>query len=414
VEGLDKMKFFKVKSNKEVKDILEKLALNHIGESEVISTNKSRNRVIYSSIIAKENVPSYNRSTVDGYAIKSFDSYGATEAIPALVSNKGKVLMGKEVKDVINSGETMYVPTGGMIPNGADSVIMIEDTQLFDETTIGLNKPVSLGENIIFEGDDIKLNQLVIEKGKVITSMDIGILAALGINQIEVIKKPKVTIISTGDEIVDLNRKKVDAQIYDINGYVLNNLVEESGGEVIEKKIIKDNYEELFENVSKATTESDVILISGGSSVGTRDFTYDVINNIENSEVLVQGIAIKPGKPTIIGKTKKSLIVGLPGHPVSSIIVYKAFIDDYIRQIAGQRKKIYEFEGILSENIHSAPGKTTYQMVDLKCTNNQIIVTPNYGKSGMISLLSHSKGYIVIDAHQEGLNAGEIIRGYYL
>lgn len=408
------MKFFNVKDQDQVTHILKDLGKDYQLERESVGINEAIGRVAASPVCATADVPAFNRSTVDGYAVISTDSHGATESIPALVDLKGIIEMGTEVTASIGTSETMYVPTGGMLPKAADGVVMIEDTEKLDDLTIGLMKSIAQGANVIYRGDDIKEGATILEVNKKISALDIGALSAQGIASVEVWCRPKVTVISTGDEIIPVEATIELGQIYDINGYVLEQLLVESGGSLVKHRIVKDDYECLFEAVSTAADVSDVVLLSGGSSVGTRDYTYDVIKNLPDSQMFVQGIAIKPGKPTIIGRGKGKLIVGLPGHPVSSIMVYKAFVDYYMRQLLGQPNLQADFVGSLTENVHSAPGKTTYQMISIEGDAFDLNLTPVHGKSGMISLLTRAQGYIVIESHQEGLNKGTKVAGYRL
>ncbi len=406
------MKFFNVKSPTEVKAILREINTKQQLGSEIVHTLDAVNRVISKEIISRENVPEYNRSTVDGYAIISTQSHGATESIPSIMSITGSVSMGVLTSLEVGKSEAVYVPTGAMVPKNADGIIMIEDCEILDERTIGLMKPISTGENIIFKGDDIKSGDLVLNKGKKISHLDIGVLAALGQREIEVYKKPVITIISTGDEIIDIDKEKKDGEIFDINGNVISSLLISSGAALNKKIIVKDDYEKLYNAVLESKEQSDIIIISGGSSVGTLDFTFDVINNLDNSTVHVEGISIKPGKPTIIATSNNTLVVGLPGHPLSSIIIYKAFIDFYIGLLLKQKINQRTFKGILKQNVHSSPGKTTYQLIEIEESSSGIEITPIYSKSGMISLLAKAHGYIVIDEHREGIKAGEVVKGF--
>ncbi len=402
------VKFFKVKSRDEVLNILRKEAGTNPLDTVEVSTIDSMGRISSKDVICREDVPAFNRSTVDGYVIISRESHGATESIPAILELKGSIDMGTIPTCDIKPSETLYIPTGGMLPVSGDGVVMIEDTEQFDESSVAIMKSITSGENVIHKGDDIKESDVAIKKNQKVRFMDIGILSALGLDKVTVYKKPVVTIISTGDEIINISDDAKMGQIYDINGNVLKNLVEESGGVVIHRAIIRDDYTELFEAVKSATNNSDIVFISGGSSVGTRDFTYDVIKNLKNSEIFAQGISIKPGKPTIIGRGNGKMIFGLPGHPVSSIVIFKEFVDFYIRNLLFQPPKQENFTGTLTANIHSAPGKTTYQMVNI----DGLKINPKYGKSGMISLLANADGYIVIDRDKEGLNAGELVKGF--
>lgn len=408
------MIFFNVKSSETVMTLVQKLAKSYTLGVETVPLSDSVGRITAEEIYATDDLPLFNRSTVDGYAVKSLNCHGVSETIPAIFSLKGRVKMGEECLLTINDQETVYVPTGGFLPQGSDAVVMIEDSELFDDTTVALGRPVADGDNIILKGSDIKDGERLFPKNHRLSSVDIGVLSSMGICKVKVLKKPVVTIISTGDEIKDITEPKKSGEIYDINGYVLNSMLLEDQIVIGGRMIVRDDYDELFDTVNDSLESSDIVLISGGSSVGTRDFTNAVIDNLPDSKKLTQGISIKPGKPTIMATSREKLIVGLPGHPVSSIIVYKVFVENYIRGIQGQSVKREQFSGVLSENLHSAPGKTTYQMVTLSGDISALEVKPLYGKSGMITLLKSAHGYIEIPDFREGLNAGERVKGYYI
>jgi len=405
------MEFFKVISVDETRDILNKLANKKQNNTEKVSLLKSLGRTCARDILSTVNLPSFNKSTVDGYALKHRDINGASESIPSMLDLVGIVKMGISEELSIKSGECVYVPTGGEIPKGADSVAMIEYSERFGADTILIQKSTSLGENILYEGDDIKKDQVIIPKGKLINAYDIGLLAGLGIVELEVSKKLKVAILSTGDEIIDIDEKSEKTSVRDINGYALYSLCESLGCEIVDKKIVKDNFERLKETLESMKNQAELILMSGGSSVGTKDYTKELIESFPNSQVLVHGIAIKPGKPTIIGEIEDTVIIGLPGHPVSSLIVFKALVESFIRKISGslEGEKI-QIEGILREDVHNAPGRETYQMVNLTYKDNEYIVNPIYGKSGMISLLTKNNAYICLTKDMEGMRKGTKVK----
>jgi len=376
-------------------------------ETELVNILDAVDRTLAVDVISDINVPEFNRSTVDGYGIMVEDSHGATQTIPSILNILGEVKMGEISNIKIRPGEAIYIPTGAMVPEGATGVIMIENTEKMGEDTLLLNKPISKGENMVYIGDDIKKDELTLEKGRVINAEVVGTLAALGISKVEVYKKPRFYIISTGDEIIDIDEELTPGKIRDINSYALQVLVEKAGGEVVNKSIIKDNYELLRGEVAKALESSDIVLISGGSSVGTRDYTDKVINSFGGKGVLSHGLSIKPGKPTIIGDCDGKLVIGLPGHPVSSIIVFMALIEDYMDKKLGNKKIRPAIMATMEYNFPSSPGRETYQMVKLRYEDGKYYATPTHGKSGMISLLSQSQGYIVIKLHEEGIYKGE-------
>lgn len=408
------MDFFNVVSVEEGRRLMTEAFKEYRIETEKISILEATGRVLADDIVAKENVPEFNRSTVDGYAVKSSDTHGASESIPSFLILLGEIKMGESADIKISSGEAIYVPTGGMIPEGADAVIMIEHAEKLDDSTLMVYRPLSVGENIIFKGDDIKEGEEIIKKGKKLSPQDIGVLAALGVSKIKVYKKPKFFIISTGDEIVDLNEELTIGKVRDINSYALSSLIIKLGGEVSGKSIVRDDFELLRNNVEEALEISDIIIISGGSSVGTRDYTSKVINSFNGKGVFVHGVSIKPGKPTIIGEGKGKAIFGLPGHPVSSIIIFKVFIEYFIKYLMNIKKNINKTTAILDFNFPSSPGKETYQMVNIVERDGKTYAIPSFGKSGMISLLSKSDGYIVLKPHEEGIYKGETREVYFL
>lgn len=408
------MEFFKVVSVEEGKKLLEENLRDYEFETEEVDILHSLNRALAKNIYSSIDVPEFNRSTVDGYAIKVGDSHGASDSIPSILNIIGEVKMGELANKVIKSGETMYVPTGGMIPDGADGMIMIENTEKMDESTLLIYKPISQGENIVYKGDDIKKDALALEKGRKITPEVIGVLAALGIGKVQVYKKPKFYIISTGDEIIDIEEELTMGKIRDINSYALSGLIHNLGGEVVDRVIIKDDYNLLRSEVEKALDLADIVLISGGSSVGAKDYTHKVIDSFHGKGVFVHGVSIKPGKPTVMGEGNGKLIFGLPGHPVSSIIVFKTFIEDFIKDKLGVKDIGPRVRAIMDFNFPSAPGRVTYQMVKLKEEKGLFYATPTFGKSGMISLLSESQGYIIIESHEEGIYKGEEREVYLL
>lgn len=408
------MDFFKVVSVEEGKKLLMDNFKDYEFKIEEINILESIDRILAQNIYSNINVPEFNRSTVDGYAIKVFDSHGANDSIPSILNILGEVMMGEEAKVSIKSGNAIYVPTGGMIPVGADGVIMIENTEKMDENTLLIYKPISQGENIIYKGDDIRKDSLTLEKGRKISPEVIGVLAALGIGKIKVYKKPRFYIISTGDEIIDIDEELTMGKIRDINAYALKGLIERLGGETVGRNIIKDDYDLLRAEVEKALDISDIVLISGGSSVGTRDYTHKVIDSFNGKGVFVHGVSIKPGKPTIMGEGNGKLIFGLPGHPVSSIVVFKTFLESFINDKLGVNNILPRVKAIMDFNFPSSPGRVTYQMVKLKERDGKFYAIPTFGKSGMITLLSESQGYIVIESHEEGIYKGEEREVYLL
>lgn len=402
------MKMFKVHNVDEAKKKLIEYFNDFKLECEEVDISMAVGRILAEDVYSRVNVPHFRRSTVDGYAVLAKDTYGANESLPAFLEVIGEVHMGREAEVVISPDKSAYVPTGGMIPGGADSVVMVEYTEKLDEENIAVGRPAALKENIIDIGDDIRIDEKVLNRGLKIRPQDIGVLTSIGIDRVKVSKLPTISIISTGDEIVDPTFNVRPGQIRDINTYTLAAMAEEAGCHVAKKIVVKDEFETLKSTSEDAIDNNDIVIISGGSSVGTKDITSKVINSIGTPGVFVHGVAIKPGKPTILAKVKSKAVFGLPGQPVSAMIVFKVFVEYLIKHIQGIDKDIeYDMEARVSSNIHSAQGKETYQMVTLEKDEKGYLAVPVYGKSGMITLISKAKGYIRIEADKEGIVEGE-------
>ncbi|WP_184310363.1 molybdopterin molybdotransferase MoeA [Anaerosolibacter carboniphilus] len=405
------MELLKVDTVEQVMKKMEDYFKDLVLEGQEIHIADALGRILYEDVEAPLELPEFRRSTVDGYAVLAKDTFGASEGLPTFLNNIGKVEMGKSTELIVNSGECVYVPTGGMLPSGTDAMVMIEHAEHLDELTLAVYQSVAPGENVMQVGEDIQKGEILLKRGRKIKAQDIGALAALGIEKITVFERPKVAVLSTGDEIVDPFSKVQLGQIRDINTYALSAMIEEFGGEIVHRLVIQDEYNQLKEKAAEVLKDCHVLVISGGSSVGTKDVTAKVINDLGTPGVFVHGIAIKPGKPTIIGKTNHKAVFGLPGHPVSAIIVCKVFLgyllDRLQAQEAGEHKTIY---AAAAANIHSSPGKETYQMVILEDQNGEYLAKPIHGKSGAITLLTKAHGYIRIDTNKEGIEKGEKVK----
>lgn len=404
------MKLFNVKKVDEVKKIIDEAFSDIWSKYELVPIEKSLGRVVYENLYSPIELPEFSRSVVDGYAVLSKDTHGAGESMPVFLNVIGRVEMGQVATDTIKSSSAIYVPTGAMIPPGADAVVMIEYVENLDENTIAVYTPVAPGQGIIKKGDDIKKGHKVLSKGKRIRARDIGVLSALGIEFIKVYEKIKVSVISTGDEIVNPFGEVSFGQIRDINTYLISAMAEESGAEISLKLLVEDDFDELIEAIKKALQVSEIVVLSGGSSVGAKDMTAKAIEFMDGGEIFVHGVAVKPGKPTIVGKIGDKAIFGLPGHPSSAMIIYKLFVDYLIRKYYSMNEDTIYVEASCSENIHSDPGKETYQPVELIEKNGAYEAIPIYGKSATISKVAKSIGYIKITENKEGIKKGEKVR----
>ena len=407
------MELFNVVSVDEAKSIISNSSMYKL-KSENISIFEGVGRICSEDIKSPWNIPEFTRSTVDGFAVNSKDVFGASESIPSILELKGEVLMGKIPTCDILPGECMYVPTGGMLPKSADSVVLVEYSNNLDEDTVLIYSPVAVGDNVIQIGEDINRHENIIRKGDKLRPYEIGVLASVGISQVPVYKKIKVGIISTGDELVSCESKPKLGEIRDINTYLLWSLLCEDQMEPVSYNIIRDDYNKLKSTVDLAFSECDIVLVSGGSSVGKKDQTLKVINSYEDGKVLVHGIAVKPGKPTIIGEYNGKIIFGLPGHPLACSVIYKILVKDFIYNLMDCNEKNYGISAIMSINYHKAKGREEYLPVIIEEIDNKIIAKPVFGKSGLISVFSKAWGYIKIQKNVEGLKEGQSVEVFKL
>jgi len=378
-------------------------------EAEEISLEKAAGRVLADNIVSNVDLPDFVRSTMDGYAVKASSTFGSTEGNPGYLSIKGAVEMGEAPAFSIASGEAAKISTGGMLPHGADSVVMIEHTEAIDNATIEVYKSVAPGQNVLEKGEDVRKGDTILACGRKLRSQETGLLAALGKETISVYRQPAIAVISTGDEIVPVNEIPEPGQIRDINTYTLANLVRAAGGVPVPLGIVRDNFNDLFETCTKASAQSDMVLISGGSSVGTRDFTIEVLSAMPEADILVHGISISPGKPTILARSRNLALWGLPGHAVSAMVVFEIVVRPFIEHIAGlapEYKNSFNPHALLSRNLSSAQGRIDFVRVRLVEKEGVLWAEPILGKSGLINTMVKADGLIEIGINSEGLDKG--------
>lgn len=370
-------------------------------ENEKLNVPEALGRVLFADIISDENIPSFDRSTVDGYAVVSSDTFGAGESMPAMLNIKGEILMGEAANVLTRSGECIKISTGGMLPEGADAVVMVEYTEKMMDDTCLVYKAVSPFQNVTRAGDDVKKGSIVIKKGTVITSKHIGILCALGITEIECTRKIKVGIISSGDEIVPVEQSVPLGKIRDINSHFLSALMKENGCLTKEYGIVKDDFDKLYNTLQLACEECDIVLISGGSSAGSKDMTASVIE--KNGTLYFHGIAVKPGKPTIFGKVNNKAVFGLPGHPAAAYIIAQAVVMNLISYCRSENNTSITITAEITESVSSNHGREEFVPVILDNGKAQ----PLFFKSGLVSLLSSADGYVIVPRNKEGLLKNE-------
>ena len=374
-----------------------------------VPTDEALGRILAESITAPAPLPSFARCTMDGYAVQAADTFGANESLPAYLSIIGEIIMGQESPFSVSHAQAALVYTGGVLPTGADAVVMVERTQKMDETTLEVLRPVAPGENVLHVGEDVKPGDPLFETGHQLRPQDLGGLMALGITAVKVFARPRVAIISTGDEVIAPPCIPAPGQIRDVNTYAISGQVSQVGGIPVPGGIIPDDRELLLAAAGKALDEADALIISAGSSVSTRDLTAQVINALGKPGVLVHGIAIRPGKPTILGVCNGKPVIGLPGNPVSAMVVAGLILPPLLGRLRGVPPAPHCrcITAFLTHNLSSVPGREDYVQVRIVAKDGKTWAEPVFGKSNLIYTLVKSDGLVRIPLNVSGLHQGE-------
>lgn len=387
------------------------LILKHLVpiENEKVAIEKAGGRIIYRDYFALEDIPSFNRSTMDGYAVRSNEVRGATNNNPSLLHFKGRVNINEKPDFECGEGEAFYVPTGGMIPRGADAVVMVEKAQQVEDKWVEIYAPVSWGENIIFGGDDYRKNDLILSKGTYLRPQEVGLLAYLGIKEVEVYGKVKIAIFGSGDEIVPIDENPQPPCIRDLNSYMLNALFEGEGFVAALEGILPDEELVIKEKLTQSLGLYDMVIISGGTSKGLRDLMSKVLTEIGRPGIISHGLTVKPGKPTLLGVVGNKPIVVLPGHPASCYVTARFVALPIIRYLAGYRSEpvLKTVRAILKRKLPSKLGFGEYFRVSLKQQEKELLAYPILGESGLISTLVKSDGLVYVAENLESLEENE-------
>lgn len=376
---------------------------------EQATLSEALSRVLAEDVVAPLDVPSFSRATVDGYAVRAADTFGAEENRPVGLEFCGHVAIGETPSVTVRGHTTAEIVTGAPLPKGADAVVMLEYTIQQDKTIL-VHRPVSKGENMMKAGSDIKKGETILRKGKRVSSREIGILAALGIIQISVYKQPKAAIISTGAEIVDPREPLSQGKINDINAFTLSAAVRECGGEPINLGIIPDDRSKLESALKKALDIADLVVTSGGVSVGPKDLLPQVLNALGKPGVIVSGIAVKPGKPTTIAMVGRKPVFSLPGHPTSALLMFYQLVRPQIYRMTGTEDKAAPMiKAIAERRMFSARGRRTFTMVKVaRDKSGRLMASPAaLGLSGAITTLAKADGFTEISEEQQFIDAGD-------
>jgi molybdopterin molybdotransferase len=385
---------------------------------EMVDLEASLGRYLAKDLYATENLPSFRRSMVDGYAVLASDTLGASEQSPMILQVVGSVDIGCKSELNLTTGYAAYVPTGGEIPVEAEAMVMIEHTEALGPD-IAIYYTATYGENIVGIGEDVQERTLILKKGTRLAPQHEAILASLGYAEIPVVKKPKVFILSTGDELVDVSSTPGYGQVRDCNSTIIRNIVESCGCEVVDSVRVIDEIEAFQKALRNATVSADVVILSGGSSAGIKDMTQLAIDslagNTDSPNVFIHGLAIKPGKPTVVGQIGEKPVIGLPGHPAACFITMKAFVEPFLNDFIGKKEtEIRRIPCISGFQLHAAGGRDVYQLVEMVYEEEKLTAHILYGKSGMVSALAKANAYVVIKMNQEGIKVGDNLVAYLL
>lgn len=383
--------------------------LSHRLPSETVPTAQALGRVTAEPITAPHPMPPFPRSSVDGFAVRAADTYGASESLPAYLAVVGEVPMGAAAPFRVGPGQAALIHTGGMLPEGADAVVMVEYTQQAREGEVEILRPVAVGDNILALGEDIAQGDLVLPPGVRLRAAEIGGLMALGVVQIPVIRKPRVGILSTGDEVVPPEAVPGPGQVRDVNTYTLSAQVQRWGGVPETYGILPDRPGVLEEAARRALDECDMVVVTAGSSASVRDMTAEVLDALGEPGVLVHGVATKPGRPTILAVAEGKPVVGLPGNPVSALVNTALFVRPALERLLGLQ--VWRPRPVLrarvTVNLPSEAGREDWWPVRLRATPAGWEAEPIFYKSNLIFRLVEADALLKVPADATGIAAGE-------
>ncbi|MCS6837043.1 MAG: molybdopterin-binding protein [Anaerolineae bacterium] len=377
---------------------------------EHLPTARALGRVLAEAPRSALALPQFPRSAMDGYAVRAEDTYGASPNLPAYLRVVGRVPMGQAASQSISSGEALEIATGAMLPPGASAVVMVEKTQDIGGGDLEVHGPVAPGENVVQVGEDVAEGAEILPVGHTLRPQDLGGLLACGITEVKVIARPRLALVGSGDELVAPDQQPAPGQIRDINSYVLAALFEQMGGEVLHMGIARDDFDDLYQRAANGLAQADVLVLTAGSSISTRDLTSAVINKLGAPGVIQHGLAVKPGKPTILGRSEGKAVIGLPGNPVSAYCVARRMIGPLIRHLLGQRPRHAAIlSARLSANVPSKAGREDTIPVKLTHDERSLWATPLFGKSNLIFTLIEADGLLTVPLNSGGLLAESLV-----
>ncbi len=404
------VEFLKIKESEEAKEIIqEKFDEYYSPQSEIIDIADSYERITFSDIKSRIDFPPFDRSLKDGFAINAEDSYGVNEENPKRLKVIDFLEAGSFTDKTVEPGTTVEISTGAPVPDGANAVVMVEfanrqsDNPDLASDEIEILTSVTPSQDIGKKGSDVQAGQVILEKNKLLNPPKIGVIAAQGIDTVEVYKKPVVGVISTGNELLTNQEEIKPGKIYDVNSEMIKAGVESCGAEGRTLGIVKDVYDDLKAKITESLKECDILLCSGGTSAGVGDNIRQILDEI--GTVYIHGITVQPGKPTILGVVDGKIVIGLPGNPVSAIVIFNVFVAPSIKKLAGfvDEQPHKTIKGKLARRIHSPIGRMQYQLVRVE----DGIVYPIFKDSGAIFSLASAAGYTKVSKQTEMVEEGE-------
>jgi len=384
-------------------------------DAEQCDLSEADGRVLARDLIAGHDWPLLDRSCMDGFAVSARDVFGASESSPAYLECTATLTIDAVPADTIEPGQCARIPTGGLLPRGADAVVMVEHTGEMDGTTIEVRKSVAPGENVMQRGEDASRGQPALTAGTVMRPQEIGLAAALGFQEMALVRRPRVAILSTGDEVVGVRQTPRPGQVRDVNSHTLAALTARAGGVPRHYGVVPDDLESLTLSLTRAVADNDAVLLSGGSSIGVRDLSVQALEALGDAAVLAHGVALSPGKPTILGRASGKPVLGLPGQVTSSLVVMHVLVLPLLRHLQGDgaafapdRRPMVRAE--LARNVASKPGREDYVRIRLEPRQNALpLAHPVLGKSGLLRTMLQAHGLTAIPAESEGLDQGRLI-----
>lgn len=404
------MLFFHVKSAAEARALLDRppprLPVERVSLADGVS------RVLAEEVRSPVVLPEFPRAVVDGYAVRAADTFGASASLPAYLTLSGEVFMGRPAEVPVCSGETVKIATGGMVPEGADAVVMVEHAETVGEDLVEVFSPAAPGDGVVLPGDDLTAGAELLPRGRRLRPQDIGALAGVGITEVSVFTLPRVAVVPTGDELVSPEQSPEPGQVRDINSAALFAAVQEAGALPRLYPIVRDDPEVLRATVTDVLANTDLVLIAGGSSVGARDWTLDVLLSFQGAKLLLHGVSIRPGKPVIAVALGEKLLIGLPGNPVSALVVFEQFVRPYLRRLAGEERALpggARISARFTRSYASDPGKEDYVRVRVTREGDTYAAEPLLGKSTLMMTLVEADGLVVVPEGVEGVEEGETV-----